>query len=63
MRAKSVAKLYPERVVSLIKRQMGTDYEKAFHRVAHTPETISALILRELARAAGEETGARQPTR
>ena len=55
--AKSVAKLYPEQVVSLIKRQMGTDYEKAFHGVAHTPETISALILRELARAAAEETG------
>ena len=55
--AKSVAKLYPELVVSLIKRQMGTDYEKAFHKAAHTPETISALILRELARAAAEETG------
>lgn len=55
--AKSVAKLYPELVVSLIKRQMGTDYERAFHGAVHTPETISALILRELARAAAEETG------
>jgi molecular chaperone DnaK (HSP70) len=55
--AKSVAKLYPDLVVSLIKRQMGTDYEGTFHGETHTPETISALILRELARAAAEETG------
>jgi molecular chaperone DnaK len=55
--AKSVAKLYPDLVVSLIKRQMGTDYERAFHGETHTPETISALILRELARAAAAETG------
>jgi molecular chaperone DnaK len=55
--AKSVAKLYPDLVVSLIKRQMGTDYEATFHGETHTPETISALILRELARAAAEETG------
>jgi molecular chaperone DnaK len=55
--AKSVAKLYPDLVVSLIKRQMGTDYEQPFHGETHTPETISALILRELARAAAEETG------
>jgi molecular chaperone DnaK len=55
--AKSVAKLYPDLVVSLIKRQMGTDYEATFHGETHTPETISALILRELARAAAEEAG------
>jgi molecular chaperone DnaK (HSP70) len=55
--AKSVAKLYPDLVVSLIKRQMGTDYEQTFHGETHTPETISALILRELARAAAQETG------
>ena len=28
-----------------------------FHGQDHTPESISALILRELARAAGEQTG------
>jgi molecular chaperone DnaK len=55
--AKSVAKLYPDLVVSLIKRQMGTDYEETFHGETHTPETISALILRELARSAAEQTG------
>ena len=55
--AKSVARLYPELVVSLIKREMGTDWEQTYHEEKHTPETISALILRELARAAAEETG------
>jgi molecular chaperone DnaK len=55
--AKSVAKLYPDQVVSLIKRQMGTDYGRDFHGEMHTPETISALILREVARAAAEQTG------
>jgi molecular chaperone DnaK len=55
--AKSVARLYPDLVVSLIKRQMGTDWEHTYREVKHTPETISALILRELARAAAAETG------
>jgi molecular chaperone DnaK (HSP70) len=55
--AKSVAKLYPDLVVSLIKRQMGTDWEQTYYTETHTPETISALILRELARAAAAETG------
>jgi molecular chaperone DnaK len=55
--AKSVARLYPDLVVSLIKREMGTNFEQDFHGERHTPETISALILRELARAAAEDTG------
>ena len=55
--AKSVAMLYPGLVVSLIKRQMGTDWEQTFHGDRHTPETVSALILRELARSAGQQTG------
>ncbi len=50
--AKAVAKLFPERVVSLIKRDMGEDLDWTFHGETHTPETISALILRELARTA-----------
>ena len=29
---------------------MGTDYEETFHGETHTPETISALILREVAK-------------
>jgi molecular chaperone DnaK (HSP70) len=53
--AKGSAKLYSDLVVSLIKRQMGERFELEFHGTRHTPETISALILKELARAAAEE--------
>src|SRR4051812_16805332 len=59
--AKATAKLQPERVVSLIKRQMGQDFEITMHGQQHSPESISALILRELARAAAENCG--QPVR
>jgi molecular chaperone DnaK len=55
--AKDVAKLYPKLVVSLIKREMGEDLELIFHGETHTPETVSALILRELAKTAEAETG------
>jgi molecular chaperone DnaK len=34
--------------VSLIKRQMGSDFDLVFHDVRHTPESVSALILRAL---------------
>jgi molecular chaperone DnaK len=54
--AKNVSKLEPDLVVSLIKREMGTDWNREFHGQAHTPETVSALILRELANYAGQET-------
>jgi molecular chaperone DnaK len=56
--AKDMAVLAPHLVVELIKRQMGSDARYPFHGQDHTPETISALILRELVRAAeqaGEE--------
>jgi molecular chaperone DnaK (HSP70) len=36
----------PDNVVTLIKRQMGTECELRCHGVAHTPESVSALILR-----------------
>ena len=55
--AKDTAVLAPHLVVELIKRQMGEDVHYSFHGQAHTPESISALILRELARAAQEQTG------
>ena len=55
--AKDVAKLYPESVVSLIKREMGTNWTREFHGRMHTPESVSAVILRKLADHAGEETG------
>jgi molecular chaperone DnaK len=55
--AKNEALLTPELVAQLVKRDMGTDVEYTFHGERHTPETVSALILRELARAAAEESG------
>src|SRR6185312_8076769 len=55
--AKAVAKLFPKLVVSRIKREMGEDVAYVFHEKKHTPESVSALILRELANAAEAETG------
>lgn len=55
--AKDSALLAPHLVVELIKRQVGQDVHYAFHGQDHTPESISALILRELARVAREQTG------
>src|SRR6266568_9640644 len=56
--AKESALLTPQLVVELVKRQMGQDIHYTFHGQGHTPESVSALILRELARAAQEKTGA-----
>src|SRR5262249_61576279 len=50
-RAKDIAGLAPHLVAELVKRQMGEDVHYTFHGQDHTPESISALILRELARA------------
>src|SRR4029077_5142861 len=55
--AKDSALLAPHLVVELIKRQMGEDVRYTFHGQEHTPESVSALILRELARAAQAQTG------
>ena len=55
--AKDSALLAPEQVVELVKRQMGQDVHYTFHGQDHTPESISALILRELARAASDQAG------
>ncbi|MCI2416174.1 Hsp70 family protein [Saccharopolyspora sp. K220] len=40
--------LDPDNTVALIKRRMGTEFELLFHGVRHTPESVSALILRSL---------------
>ena len=55
--AKNAALLSPELVAQLVKRDIGRDKEYKFHGDPHTPETVSALILRELVRAAEEHTG------
>ena len=55
--AKNSAVLLPQLVVELVKRNMGEDARYTYYGQDHTPESVSALILRELARAAGEQTG------
>jgi len=55
--AKNEALLAPDLVAQLVKRDMGSDKQYTFHGQRHTPETVSALILRELARAAEENSG------
>ena len=55
--AKASAVLSPDLVAELVKRKMGQDVHYSYQGQDHTPESISALILRELARSAGERTG------
>jgi len=55
--AKSSAIAYPDRVVSLIKRQMGTEATFLYDDTAYTPESVSALVLRQLAQDAEAHTG------
>jgi molecular chaperone DnaK (HSP70) len=55
--AKDSAMLYPNQVAELVKREIGQDVHYTFLGQDHTPESISALILRELARAAEKSTG------
>lgn len=56
--AKNAALLVPDHTVQLIKRQMGCKgVEYRFHGTTYTPETISALILKELAGAAHRRLG------
>jgi molecular chaperone DnaK len=55
--ARDEALLHPDLVASLIKRQMGRAVELGFHGLRYTPEAISALILKELARSAELQTG------
>lgn len=53
--------LFPSQVAELVKREMGQDVHYTFLDQDHTPESISALILRELTRAA--EAGTGEPVR
>ena len=55
--AKNEALVTPDLVAQLVKRDMGKKIEYAFGGEKHTPETVSALILRELARCAREQAG------
>jgi molecular chaperone DnaK len=56
--ARDSALLAPHLVAQLVKREMGrADSTYNYHNRTYTPEMISALILREVARGAGEATG------
>ncbi|NBE84914.1 Hsp70 family protein [Micromonospora rubida] len=47
--AKRVSRLYPSRVVERVKRSMGREAQWEFDGTTYTPESISALILKQLA--------------
>ncbi|GAA4719984.1 Hsp70 family protein [Phytohabitans rumicis] len=55
--AKNVAKLFPDRVVQRVKREMGGTRQWEFDGKTYTAESISALILKQLAQHAEQETG------
>src|SRR5918999_4148971 len=56
--AKNAALLAPHLVAQLIKREMGSpDQVFTYHKQQYSPEMISAFILRELVRTAGERRG------
>jgi molecular chaperone DnaK (HSP70) len=55
--ARDEALLVPDLVAQLVKRDMGTGKAYTFHGKRHTPEEVSALILRELARVAERQAG------
>jgi molecular chaperone DnaK (HSP70) len=59
--ASDEALITPQLVAQLVKRDIGTGAGYTFHGERHTPETVSALILRELARVATAQSG--QPVR
>lgn len=55
--AKNGLQVNPDDSISLIKRKMGEKHTLEFHGKSFTPESISALILRQLAETAQEMTG------
>jgi molecular chaperone DnaK len=55
--ARRAVAIDPGNGVTLIKRQMGTEFPLSFHGQEHTPESISALILRQLVAAATVGSG------
>jgi molecular chaperone DnaK len=55
--AKNSALIDAENVVTLIKRQMGEDFRVSYYGQEYTPESISALILKQLMQDAVAQTG------
>ncbi len=50
--AKEQGMLDSDKVVELIKREMGSDWSREFHGVTYTPESIAACILRAIVKGA-----------
>jgi molecular chaperone DnaK len=46
--AKNVAQLYPDSVVAMVKRHMGTGWRHTYQDKSYTPEEISSYVLRKL---------------
>ena len=55
--AQNSARLVPQQVRELVKRDMGQDVRYEYHGQQFTPESVSALILRGLVIPAHEQTG------
>jgi molecular chaperone DnaK len=55
--ARDAVTMDPDNTVALIKRQMGNEHDLLFHGVRHTPESVSALILRSLVDTAASQLG------
>jgi molecular chaperone DnaK len=56
--AKEIAGIYPDQIISLIKREMGDgDWRREYHGKEYTPPSVSALILSALVRDAQAATG------
>lgn len=55
--AKRMSVTDPDNNVALIKRSMGTDSPQEFFGTIYSPEAISAMILKELVKAANAESG------
>lgn len=55
--AKRVQRSSPDHACSLVKRHMGTSHPMDFHGERYTPESVSALILKELVNTANSESG------
>jgi molecular chaperone DnaK len=56
--AKNAARTDPDHVVALIKRDMGRkNVQLNFHGLPYTPESVSALILKDLVKSVSETTG------
>jgi molecular chaperone DnaK (HSP70) len=55
--AKNVSQLYPDSVVAMVKREMGTTWRKTYEGKEYAPEEISSYILSKVVQDAAVATG------